>query len=356
MKTEKEVNNIQHDESEFSEVIEHGLRRGGVHLVSVKGHGKTRLLFGMARALRQKSRVIIFDGSETWLYGFDKIPTMTIKERDITLLGDLKTTDEIERYQIKKWHLVKYALHNYKHILFRLKTRKPSKRGFFIRQVANYLDKLQRQSRELTKDNEASQYISYFIEEAQDCFNSRSTTRLEAEEFLTVFNEGRNQKESFFTASQRLTDFSKTIRTKQTYCIGKIPEEDKTVAVRRLERKYEVDFSKLNPRIWCFEGKIFNSPTWKQEGKPHQINKEVKQKFIEQLNPHGENEEWRQSIPKPKKKPPLWKRFINWIIFPMTITETPKIRKETQNEEDLGEEHTLLANDEEEEEWEMLFW
>jgi len=288
-----EVNNKSTSENQFSEICEHGLKHGGVHLVSVKGHGKTRLLFGMARELKQKARVLIFDGSEAWLYGYDRIPTFTIKERDIVLSNDLETTDQIERYKIKKWNLVKFALHTHKDILFRLKTRKPSKRGFFVRQVVNYLDKLQRDSRETTSDNEAKQYIAYFIEEAQDCFNSRSTTRLESEEFLTVFNEGRNQKEGFFTASQRLTDFSKTIRTKQSYVIGKIPEEDKSIAIRRLQKKYGIDFSKLEARNWCFEGKVFESPNWKQSGKPYQINKQIKAKFVEQLKPQEPQKQGR---------------------------------------------------------------
>lgn len=280
----------------------------------------------MARELTQKSRVIIFDGSETWLYAFDKIPTFTIKERDI-VAKKVKRTDEIERYRIKNWNLVISALHSHKHILFRLKTRKPSKRGFFIRAVVNYLDAIQRHSRETTEDNEASQFVSYFIEEAQDCFNSRSTTRLEAEEFLTVFNEGRNQKEAFFTCSQRLTDFSKTIRTKQTYAIGKIPEEDKTVAIRRLERKYNVDFSKLKPREWCFEGKTFESPTWKQNGKPYQINKEVKQKFIEQL--------------KPQKKKGFVRRLWNILTIPaQNATDTS--RKDEEDQDEIEEEEDAI--------------
>jgi len=47
---EKEVNIDSSNENVFSEVIEHGLKTGGIHLVSVKNHGKSRLLFGMARA------------------------------------------------------------------------------------------------------------------------------------------------------------------------------------------------------------------------------------------------------------------------------------------------------------------
>ena len=59
MKTENEVNINSCSENQFLRMVEHGLKHGGVHLVSVKGHGKTRLLFNMAKELRQKSRVII---------------------------------------------------------------------------------------------------------------------------------------------------------------------------------------------------------------------------------------------------------------------------------------------------------
>lgn len=116
------------------------------------------------------------------------------------------------------------------------------------------------------------------IEEAQDCFNSRSTTRLEAEEFLSVFNEARNQREAFFTASQRLTDFSKTIRTKQSYIFGRINEEDKGSSIRRIETMHNIDLTHLKPKTWFLEGleKTFTSPEWKQSGKPFQINNEVK--------------------------------------------------------------------------------
>jgi len=297
----------------------------------------------------KKTRVLIFDGSEAWLYGFDKIPTFTIKERDITLLGDLKTTDEIERYQIKNWNLVKFALHKHKHLLFRLKTRKPSKRGFFVRTVVNYLDAIQRQSRETTIDHEAKGYIAYFIEEAQDCFNSRSTTRLEAEEFLTVFNEARNQKEAFYTASQRLNDFSKTIRVKQIYAIGKIPEGDKSPSIRRLEKKYNVDYSKTKSRNWCFEGKTFESPNWKQNGKPFQINKKIKLDYISQLKP----------ISAPQKavikKPLLLKILEHFTSKPVTHT-TATLQTIEEDREDLEyydvygdtEEDELDALDEEE--------
>ena len=278
-----ETNIGDHCQTEkFYQIMQYGLKSGGIHVVASKGHGKSRLMFSMARTLQNFCKVYIFDGSETWLYAYDKIPTFTVEDNTIRLVSDNHTTEDIERYKIENWNLVELALQKYPSLLFRLKTRKPSKRGFFVRTVVNHLDTIQRCSRETTADNEAKQYIAYFIEEAQDCFNSKATTRLEAEEFLTVFNEARNQREAFFTASQRLTDFSKTIRTKQLYCIGRINEEDKSTSLRHIEKLHNLDFNCTAQRTWFLEGlkTVFTSPEWRQKGKPFQINKEVKKAFL----------------------------------------------------------------------------
>ena len=136
--------------------------------------------------------------------------------------------DTIEKYSLENRNLVLLALQTHKDLLFRLKTRKPSKRGFFIRTVINYLDQIQRTEKTNSANHENSKAIAYFIEEAQNAFSSRSTSSNETEEFLTVFNEARNNREGFFTSSQRLTDFSKTIRSKQIQCIGKLSNEDIT--------------------------------------------------------------------------------------------------------------------------------
>lgn len=46
----------------------------------------------------------------------------------------------------------------------------------------------------------------FYQTKSQDAFNCRSTMRTDSETFfLTVFNEARNQKQAFFTASQILT-------------------------------------------------------------------------------------------------------------------------------------------------------
>ena len=337
-----EQSNINdHSEKQFHNIVKQGLRDGGIHANASKGHGKTRLLFSMAQYLRTlpECRVLIFDGSEAWLYGFSKIPVFTVGELDITLAKDVESIEQIERYSLNNWNLVKLALDSEKDILFRLKSRKPSKRGFFIRTIINYLDMIQRDQRETTPNHQPKQTIAYFIEEAQDAFNVRSTMKAEAEEFLTVFNEGRNNLEAFYTCCQRETDFSKTIRTKQLTAYGKIPESDKTAYHRRLEKQYNVNFSELPQRNWFFEGQKFTSPTWKQKGKPYQINDKIRQK-------------WFNSLPKEQPKPKsLLERFICWLT-PKAVSENidqssySADPKHTQENFDMEEDLALLSKDE----------
>lgn len=210
-----------------------------------------------------------------------------------------------------------------KDLLFRLKTRRPSKRGFFIRTVINYLDTLQRAEREQNKEHEPRNNLAFFIEESQDAFNSRSQTRLESEEFLTVFNEARNQKEAFFTASQRLNDFSKTIRAKQIYCLGRINSEDMNPALRRIEKEHNIDLTEMPLRNWLFNGETFVSPDWKQQGKPYLINRAIREKWFS-----------KPTTEQPKKPMPIWKAaLISFFAYPIINALNPDNKSKTQSEE-----------------------
>ena len=239
-KTPNQSNIQQHGKSEFQAIVQQGLREGGIQLTAMKGYGKTRFLFSMAQYLQSLPtvRTIIFDGSMAWLFGYSKIATFNINECDIQL-SEVKSTMDIETYQFNNWQLIKLALSSQKDLLIRLKTKSPSKRGFAIRSIINYLDDLQRAEKEQSATHENSKKIAFFIEEFEDAFNNRSTVRLEAETFLTTFNEARNFSESFFTCSQRENDCSKTLRVKQLMAYGKIPESDKTPYHRRLEKQVQ---------------------------------------------------------------------------------------------------------------------
>ena len=251
-KQSTQTNIGDHDKTTFESMVNESLKSGGLHLCAGKSHGKSRLLFSIADYVRNldNSRVIAFDGSLAWLYNFSQIPVFNVNEYDISTTSQ-KHTLELEHYSLNNWQLVKTALDNHQDLLFRLKTKKPSKRGFFIRQVVNYLDDIQRTEIELSETHEPKNQLGFFIEESQDCFNCRSTMRTESEEFLTTFNEARNQKEAFFTASQRLNDFSKTIRTKQTYALGKINPEDINPQLRRIEKLYNIDLTTLPLERGC---------------------------------------------------------------------------------------------------------
>lgn len=153
--TNTEQGNIsEHGKSKFDDFIIESLRSGGSHIVANKSHGKTRLMFSIAEHLmkQQNIRNIIFDGSETWLYSASKIATFNIGEHDISS-QQRRNTEELEKYTLENENLVKIALMKEKDILFRLKTRKPSKRGFFVRTVINYLDAQQREEKELSPEH-----------------------------------------------------------------------------------------------------------------------------------------------------------------------------------------------------------
>lgn len=244
-------------------MAENALIQGGIHICALKCHGKSRLAFILASYLRKrkKTRVIVFDSSYTWFKGFEKIPTFEVNIRDIQI-NSVKSTFDIEKFKLINKVEVKLALATYKDILFTFDKISPSRKGFFIRQVVNMLDNKQQIEGLKANNGNAKQNIAYFIEEAENAFTSRSTARNDCEMFLQTFNEARNNKETFFTLSQRLTDFSKTIREKQVKCLGKIGVGDISGDIRRIEKQSGVDLANMPRRTWLYEGKRFISPEW----------------------------------------------------------------------------------------------
>jgi hypothetical protein len=341
--TAKQSTIDDHSNSQFEELIVESLKSGGLHSTAYKGHGKTRFLFCIAKELMENPnvRTIAFDGSETWLYSFSKIAVFNVSEHDI-LSRDRKSTDDLEKYKLANWNLVKLALETHKDLLFRLKTRKPSKRGFFIRTVVNFLDEQQRLEKSKSANHENTKAVALFLEEAQNAFNSRSTSSQENETFLSVFNEARNQKIAFFTASQRLNDFSKTIRTKQLQAIGKLNAEDLTPALRKIEKAHNLDFANMKSRAWYFEGSTVQSPDFKQSGKPYIINRAIKEK-------------WLANLPKPKPQS-LTDKIQKWLM-PFSAKEiiTRVEQQKQQRIENLAIQQQAQEDEEEDEELDDMF-
>jgi hypothetical protein len=346
-----QVNIENHDEKQFFDIVQRGLIEGGINLNAMKNWGKSRLLFAMCQTLRTTKfdkpiKCICFDGSEAWLYGFSKIPTFNINENDISMMNENKDIQEVEQYSFNNWQLVKLALEAQNDLLIRFRTKRPSKRGFCIRTICNYLDDIQRTERETTANHEPKQRIVFFIDELQDAFSNRATMRTDAEIFLCCFNEARNNFESFFSANIRETDTAKTIRSKQLNIYGKIPECDKNAYQRRLEKQYSVNFSNLQQRTWFLEGETFTSPNWSQVGKPFIINRALRAKYFNS---------------EPKKQPKHFGaiEFFKYIFNPfakypkgMKPTETANTTEEKDDESEydgvmtLPEEDSLLPEEE----------
>jgi hypothetical protein len=318
------VNISEHGKTAFQKMVDNAMLNGGIQLIAMKNFGKTRFLFSMADYLQSKAdcRVLIFDGSEAWLYGYSGIPVFDVNEEDITV-NHQKTAFDMEQFQLNNFEMVKFALRSYKDILFRLKSKNPSKRGYFIRTVINYLDDYQRKEKAVSAKHENSKKIAYFIEEFENCFNGRSTLRLDAETFLTTFNEARNFNEAFFTCSQRETDCSKTLRTKQLMAYGKIPESDKSAYHRRLEKEYNIDLSNMKPRTWLIEGKLITAPEWTQSGKPCIINRILREKYSAQA---------------PAPKPNLMQRLRDWWDGKNYVAPTKKEIEESERLEQQAKE------------------
>jgi predicted ATP-dependent serine protease len=114
----EQVHIIDHNQKQFENMVKDGLINGGIHVNASKGHGKTRLLFSIAEYLQTLTdcRVLIFDGSESWLYGYSKISVFEIHECDISTV-QTKSIDEIEKYSFNNWQLVKKALDNHRPII-----------------------------------------------------------------------------------------------------------------------------------------------------------------------------------------------------------------------------------------------
>lgn len=328
-----------HGKSQFEDLIFQGLKYGGLHCTASKSHGKTRLLFSIAQALQQDPnvRVIAFDSSETWIYSASKIPVFNVSECDI-IEAKRHTSQDFERYELRTANFVKIALDTEKDVLFRFKTRSPSRKGFFVRTVVNYLDAQQRAEKAKTENHENTKAICFIIEEASNIFNSRSTSSTECETFLSVFNEARNQKISFITASQRLNDFSKTIRAKQIQVLGKLSNEDITPTLRRIEKRRFFEFSSMKPQNWYFEESLIISPEFKQQGKPYIINQTIKQKWLDSL---------------PKKKT-LTEKLKDWLTVAQQFNPLLQKQAPSQTLEEMEKEDNKNESEDSEFDGEMM--
>lgn len=275
----------------------------------------------------------IFDGSLAWVYAFSKIPYFTIKEHDI-LETNRRDSNVIEKFEFQNWNLIKLALETYPNILWKINTRQPNRRGFIIRSIINYCDSLQRTEKEESATHENTLAYAFFIEEAQNVFSSfgNSTASQECGSFMTAFSEGRNNRLGFIFSAQRRNDFSKTLRSKCLTALGRLNIEDVTPELRRLEKLHHIDFSKMKPKTWLYNGEVFTSPMFIQQGKPFSINAQIKKMWLDSL---------------PKTKVLTLKEKIKAWFKPLSVPKTQTSKQENleQTQESFFESKKLESEE-----------
>jgi len=121
---------------------------------------------------------------------------------------------------------------------------------------------------------------------------------------------------------------------------SKIPESDKLSYHRRLEKLYNVNLSKLPQRTWLFEGELFQSPEFKQEGKPYIINRTLRAKYnhIEQPT---QAQKWKSY--NPLKKIVL---LLGAVLTASTANTKEKDDSEREMREDEKGDFLALSDDE----------
>ncbi len=128
----------------------------------------------------------------------------------------------------------------------------------------------------------------------------------------------------------------KTIRTIQLQVIEKLNAEDITPALKKLK----IDFANMKPKNWYFEGLVFESPEFKQNGKPYLINSRIKTELL-------------NSLPAPEEKKTLaqkTKEFLNPALKVLVLKEQMKASNSLFESENLEEkEYQENVNAEEEE-------
>jgi len=348
---QKTLKNEQQNNVKLKSVIDDILNYDDLLLIANKGQGKTNALKVLSSELRKlpNTRVIIFETFPKFCLEFESMPFMKIHDKDVT---ETKHTIDLESYflrherdyTVKRGQEIREALNKNKDMIFTLEIKDIERIAFFVYSVVNHF--YRRAYLRLYKKYKKKERVIFIIEESQNCFDSSTISKKLFNRLRKIFSEARNLDLHFVMCSQRLQDLNTKIRGRTRLMLGNVSLDDYELKVRRLLRnsKYRIEILNFERGQFLYTATdtVIKFPKFATQEKPYELIYKPKQE------PQTENDLWRQSIPKPKRKPSLLKRFLNWIIFPLSITEKPRNRKETKNqsqneEEDETEEDTAFG-------------
>lgn len=308
----------------------------------------------------QETKTIIIDPEGSWEFSFSKIrfyrvpkKTMKISEEPMgQRLNGQVFTRKVYRLDKEIKSDVLKLLKDKKPILFVVELDDPEEVGYFSAFVIEQVYDMQRIKRKYWKGNLKQSYF-IVLEEAENIFDQSSLDKTIFNKLRKKYAEMANLKIGILSSSQRLTEVSKKFRAKMAgYLIGHIlPEDFIGILQRALRLHLGKDAKKVtNPEFrysfhYTGTNTTFKLTRFEQEGKPYEIPRTEPDPEPEPVEPERQ--------PKPKRKPSLAQRFFHWLLKPRQII--PRNRNQPTNEEDLSPEHTLLAENEEQE-TKSLFW
>lgn len=333
-------------------ILQDAQKFGGIHLSANKQCGKSNAKKVLASsAIRSlNAKVVITDTVGKWKHDFINIPYYTIEANSLRItekpLGaEVRKTYDFRKDSVKKE--VNYLLDSKSPILFDLELEYPEELGYFNGYIMLYLYRKQRKLNNYWKGKLRNSYL-IFIEEIENVFNSTFDKRI-LSRHAKVYNEIGNYRIGIVSSSQRLTEVNIRFRAKAyAYLIGCSSLTDYHNRLRSMLRhsQHKSQITKLERGNFLYTAtdSLVKFPKFETTEKPY----ELPNGFLKKHPPKPSS----FAMSKPKKKN-LLKRILKKLGL---LIELPAPRSyHIEEDKDESEEHTLLAENENEE-TESLFW
>jgi len=341
---EKEQQNI----GNLKTVLDDILNYDDLLIIANKGIGKTNALKVISSELRKlpDTRVIIFETFPKFCLEFEAIPFVKIHDEDVT---ETSHTVDIESYflrherdyTVKRGNEIREALAKNRNLIFTLEITDIERIAFFVYSIVNYF--YRRAYLRLYKNYKKREKVIFIVEESQNIFDSSTISKKLFNRLRKIFSEARNLDLHFVMCSQRLQDLNTKIRGRTRLMLGNVSLDDYELKVRRLLRhsKYRKEILNFERGTFLYTATdtVIKFPKFETQENPYELVYKPKPQ------PQEENESWRDSIPKQKKKPSIWRRILN-IFYPIRFN--PRNRQEPQNHEEDDTDNALLASNDEE--------
>jgi hypothetical protein len=371
----------EHDGSIFARAIRDIKQHLGLIVVAESGHGKSFTGFTLAKeAMKDPNMtVVILSPSTVWRRKFGKIncvkvgtpdfnPIIPIKRTSLEPVPFLRNTVHVNLD--KKWSYLKTKwfedlLRSKQHLLFEIKYKSGRRIKHFESEVLKFVYDMQEKA--IERNPKYKHHYLIVLEEIQNSFGTYNMNSDSSLDLMTIFTQSRSDAfVHYIGICQRLADVSTHAVERLRPLIGLTLGENSLRKIRsQIPKRHRRRIQYLPKRHWIYldgkENPEIVIPEYKRKGKPRMLKPKPRPK-PETSKPE---DPYILAMKKPKRSNlKAWLtvlKFLFWVdrgdldkpnykVKPARPTAEPKT-----NEDDLGAEHQLVA-DNENEESEALFW